>query len=314
MLDGLTGGNISVAQAYITDVTDSKNRARGLGLIGAAFGLGFIFGPVSGGLLSQWGYALPAFVAAGLTLVSLLMVLFWLPESLPLEKRIVHQRLLPPLNFKSMTGALRRPKVGPLLQIRFLFAMAFSTFQTIFSLYALSRFNLSAQSTGFVLTYVGLLSVFVQGFLIGKLAARFNEETLILASTALMTVGCLGWALAPSVPILLVAMLPIAVAGGTLNTVINSALTHAAPQVEAGGLLGISTSLESLTRAISPSLGGLLMQKISPSAPGFFTAIIMALLTYYVWKNLNLNDNPPGGSQGESLNNPQVETARVTID
>jgi DHA1 family tetracycline resistance protein-like MFS transporter len=313
MLDGLTGGNISVAQAYITDVTDVKNRARGLGLIGAAFGLGFIFGPVSGGLLSQWGYALPAFVAAALTLVSLVMIAVWLPESLPLEKRVVKQKIMPPLNFKSMTNALRRPKIGPLLQIRFLFAMAFSTFQTIFSLYALKRFNLTAQDTGYVLTYVGLLSVFVQGFMIGKLSARFSEESLILVSTALMTVGCLGWALAPSVPILLVAMLPIAMAGGTLNTVINSALTHAAPQVEAGGLLGLSTSLESLTRVISPSLGGLLMQKISPAAPGFFTALIMALVTYYVWKSFKPKVNPPGGRLFEPLST-QAEPVEAPVE
>ncbi len=290
MLDGLTGGNISVAQAYITDVTDAKNRARGLGLIGAAFGLGFIFGPAAGGFMSQWGYSVPAFAAAGITLIALLMVIIWLPESLTPERRqkleTTGRKTGPSINAKALLEALRRPEVGPLLHTRFFFALAFSTFQTIFALYALQRFGLSAQSTGFVLTYVGVLSVFVQGFLIGKLTARYSETFLILISTALMAVASLGWAFAPSVPALLIVLAPIALAGGTLNTIINSALTQAAPPVESGGLLGLSTSLESLTRVVSPSLGGLLLQSIGPAAPGLFMAIILFWLVTYIWRNL----------------------------
>ncbi len=290
MLDGLTGGNISVAQAYITDVTDAKNRARGLGLIGAAFGLGFIFGPAAGGFMSRWGYSLPAFAAAGITLVALVMIIFWLPESLTPERRqklqTTNRKTGPSINARALLEALRRPKIGPLLHTRFFFAMAFSTFQTIFALYALQRFGLSAQSTGFVLTYVGVLSVVVQGFLIGKLTARYSETFLILASTALMAVASLGWAFAPSIPALLVVLAPMALAGGTLNTIINSAITQSAPPVETGGLLGLSTSLESLTRVISPSLGGLLLQSIGPAAPGLFMAVILFWLSSYIWRNL----------------------------
>ncbi len=290
ILDGLTGGNISVAQAYITDVTDAKNRARGLGLIGAAFGLGFIFGPAAGGFMSRWGYALPAFAAAGITLISLIMVIFWLPESLSPERRQMLQspgkKVAPPINTRALLDALRRPKIGPLLHTRFFFAMAFSTFQTIFALYALQRFGLSAQSTGFVLTYVGVLSVIVQGFLIGRLTARYSETFLILASTGLMAISSVGWAFAPSVTVLLIVLAPMALAGGTLNTVINSAITQTAPPVEAGGLLGLSTSLESLTRVISPSLGGVLLQTIGPAAPGLFMAVILFWLSAYVWRNL----------------------------
>ncbi len=290
MIDGLTGGNISVAQAYITDVTDTKNRSRGLGLIGAAFGLGFIFGPAAGGFLSQWSYAVPAFAAAGLTLVALLLIIFWLPESLTPERRQLLQASGrasgPAINVRALIAALRRPKIGPLLHTRFFFALAFSTFQTIFALYALQRFNLSAQSTGYVLTYVGVLSVFVQGFLIGRLTARFSEIYLILASTVLMAAASLGWAFTPSIPVLLIVLAPMSLAGGVLNTVINSAITQTAPPVEAGGLLGLSTSLESLTRVIAPSLGGLMLQGIGPAAPGLFMAVVLFWLSTYVWRTL----------------------------
>src|SRR5512141_2477463 len=135
ILDGLTGGNLTIAQAYITDVTDAKDRSKGLGLIGAAFGLGFIIGPVTGGFLSQWGYAVPAFVAAALSLINLALIYFWLPESLTAEKRAGMADKKPAVNLGALFTALRRPFTGPLLTTRFFFGLAFATFQTIFSLY-----------------------------------------------------------------------------------------------------------------------------------------------------------------------------------
>ncbi|HMN62186.1 MAG TPA: MFS transporter, partial [Anaerolinea sp.] len=166
IIDGVTAGNISIAQAYISDVTNEKNRAKGLGLIGAAFGLGFIIGPAVGGALSQISYAAPAFVAAGLAALNWLMVAFWLPESLSLEKRreiLLSRRAT--LSPGGLFAALRRPIVGPLLHTRFFFGLSFSIFQSIFALYALERFNLGAVQTGYILAYVGVLSVFTQGFL-----------------------------------------------------------------------------------------------------------------------------------------------------
>lgn len=118
IIDGATGGNITVAQAYITDVTDEQNRAKGLGLIGADFGLGFIIGPVVGGALSQWGYSLPAFVAASVVFLNLLAIFFFLPESLTPERR-ASLRQRPSFSFTALWQALNRPKVGPLLHLRF---------------------------------------------------------------------------------------------------------------------------------------------------------------------------------------------------
>ncbi len=285
VVDGITGGNLSVAQAYISDVTDEKNRARGLGMIGAAFGLGFIIGPAVGGILSQWGYALPAFAAAALSLANLLMVTFWLPESLTEERRAILARSKrPAISLRAMIVALRRPLVGPLLHTRFFFSLAFAVFQNIFALYAANRFGLNARSTGYILAYVGVLSVFTQGFLVGKLTARYNEKTLILTGTGLMAAALLGWAFAPSVPVLLVIMLPLSLSGGVLNTVINSAITKSVTPMEIGGILGISASVESLTRVLSPTIGGLLLERLGTSAPGIFSAILLVLLFRYILK------------------------------
>lgn len=298
-LAGLTGGNISVAQAYISDVTDAKNRARGLGLLGAAFGLGFIFGPAIGGLLSQWGFAVPAFVAAGLGVLNFVLVIAWLPESLTPERRAALAiSMRPPFTARAMLEGLQRPLVGPLLQTRFVYALAFSAFQTVFALYAQYRFSLDAQRTGYILAYVGLLSVIVQGVVIGKLTARFSDSLLILSGTALMAAALLGWAFAPSIAILLVVLAPIALAAGILNTVINASLSKVVAPAEIGGTLGLASALESLTRVIAPSIAGVLLEKFSTSAPGILGAVLMAFLTWYVWRTIFRSK--VRGTQGES--------------
>lgn len=284
IFDGITGGNISVAQAYIADVTDEKSRAKGLGMIGAAFGLGFIFGPATGGFLSQWGYAVPAFAAAGLVTINLLMVYFWLPESLTPEKRAeIAQKEKPKFTLRALLEALQRPFSGSLLITRFFFGLAFSIFQTIFSLYALRRFNLEAQQTGYILTYVGFLSVIVQGGLVGKLSERFRDDHLIITSVGIMGLSLLGWAFVPSVTMLLVVLAPIAFSGGVLNTVISSALTKAVQPQEIGGILGLAASIESLTRVIAPTLGGILLERLGAWSPGVFSAIVLAGLFVYIW-------------------------------
>jgi DHA1 family tetracycline resistance protein-like MFS transporter len=286
IIDGLTGGNLSIAQAYISDVTDEKNRSKGLGMIGAAFGLGFIIGPVTGGLLSQWGYAVPAFAAAAISLINLILIYAWLPESLTQEKRSQMTEKRPAVTLQALLVAFKRPFTGSLLITRFFFGLAFAIFQTIFSLYALAKFNLTARDTGFILTYVGILSVVVQGFLVGRLTGWFREDVLIVASVVLMGISLLGWALTPSVFWLYVVMTPTALAGGLLNTLLSSTLTKAVASQEIGGILGLSTAVESSTRIFAPILGGILLQQIGTWAPGAFGAVVMTGLSFYVFMTI----------------------------
>ena len=283
IIDGLTGGNLSVAQAYITDVTDAKSRSQGLGMIGAAFGIGFTVGPVAGGLLSQWGYAVPAFVAAGLSLINLALIFFWLPESLTPEKRAQMPEKRPAVTVGALLKALQRPFSGSLLITRFFFGLAFAIFQTIFSLYALNKFNLNASDTGLILTFVGVLSVITQGFLIGRIVKLVREDILIVGCVALMSLSLIGWALTPSVIGLLIVLIPTALSGGILNTLLSSTLTKAVEPQEVGGILGLAASVESSTRILAPTLGGFLLQQVGTWAPGAVGAVIMALLLIYVW-------------------------------
>src|SRR5690349_12704126 len=293
ILQGLTGGNLSVAQAYITDVTDAKSRNRGLGMIGAAFGLGFIIGPAVGGLLSSISYSVPAFVAAALAFVNLLLIAFWLPESLTAEKRARQIERKPAFSLQALLQALKHPLTGPLLITRFLYSLAFVILQSIFSLFALKRFNMSVVGTGFVLTYVGVISVITQAWLVGKLSQKFKDSLLIQSGLMMLAMGLLVWAFAPSVPLLVFSVTPIALGGGLLNTILPSALTKTVEPQEVGGILGLSTSVESSTRVIAPLLGGFLLENVAYWAPGLFGALILFVTFAYFLRTV--------GNDGEMI-------------
>jgi DHA1 family tetracycline resistance protein-like MFS transporter len=287
ILSGLTAGNISVAQAYIADITDEKNRARGMGMLGAAFGIGFILGPAIGGTLSVYGFAVPAFVSAALAFINLLTVYFWLPESLTTERRAELQtKKQPDVNLNALFDALRRPQIGPLLWVRFGFAIAFNSFQTVFPLYLLNKFGLNAQQTGYILAYIGIVLVIMQGGAIGPLAARFKESNLLVTFLAFTLVGMVGWALAPTVLILLITQLPMAIGAGSFNAIINSAISKAVKPEEVGGMLGLGAGLESSTRVVMPALASYLLGAYGPSSPGIMGTMVLAIVVVYAYINL----------------------------
>ena len=301
ILDGVTGGNISVAQAYITDITDEQNRARGLGLIGAAFGLGFIIGPAAGGALSAGErYAIPAFVAAAIAALNWIAVLLWLPESLTdeIKAELAKRRSRVILSVRELVNALQRPRFGPLLNVRFFYGLAFATFTGVFALYAQYHLGLDSTGTGYILAYVGLLSVLVQGVAIGRLTKRFPENRLIFGAVTLLAFSLLAWAFTPSVWLLVVVLAPLAFAGGVLNTVINSSITKSVYPEEVGGALGVAASIESLTRVIGPAAGGLLLGALGTWAPGVVGAVIMAWVVVFVWRRFIERPDPPLPQRG----------------
>jgi DHA1 family tetracycline resistance protein-like MFS transporter len=322
VLDGLAGGNIALARAYITDVTDEKSRGKGLGMIGAAFGLGFIVGPAMGGTLANWGfatsafaavglprYAVPAFAAVALAALNLLGVALWLPESLTPERR-AEMAKSPRTAFtaRAMFEGLRRPRFGPLLNIRFFYSLAFTAFTANFALYTRYRFGLDDQATSYTLTYIGLLVVIVQGFAISRLTARFGDERLIFGAAVLMAPSLLAWALVGNVPLLLAVLAPLALAGGVLNTVITSAITKSVYPEEIGGALGFSASLESLTRVLAPAIGGTLIDRLGTSSLGLFGTLIMVGVVAFAWRRLIVNPDPPLPGRSETKVEAPIQT------
>jgi len=176
--------------------------------------------------------------------------------------------------------------VGPLLQTRFLYRLAFGLFTANFALYTRYRFGLSDRATSYILTYVGVLVVLVQGFLVGWLSNRFPEKQIVVAGVGVLSAALLGWAFAPTVPLMLTVLALLPLSGGTLNTVTNSALTKAVRQEDIGGALGLSTSLDSLTQILSPLMGGLLIDELGPWALGATGALITGGLCIYAWRCL----------------------------
>jgi DHA1 family tetracycline resistance protein-like MFS transporter len=226
--------------------------------------------------------------------VNLVAVALFLPESLSIEeRRTAAARVRSSFSAGALWKALNRPRVGPLFNIRFFYGMAFSTFQTIFPLFAQYQLGLNARSTGFVLTYVGFVVVLVQGVFIGRITKRFRDRQLILTSSVILTFTLLAWGFTPNVPFLLIILTPLSFAAAVLNVVINTALTKSVYPEEVGGTLGLSTSIESLTRAVAPSIGGALLGQFGAWAPGVLSTGFMAWVVVYAWQRLIRNPDPP---------------------
>ena len=259
IVDGISGGNISTAQAYIADISDEKNRAKNFGLIGAAFGLGFIMGPAIGGFLSQFGYQVPAFAAAGLSFLSMVLTFFLLHEP---ERKATASR---EFSVKALKRAFAHPTIGILLTMVFTFGLAFAMFQTSFALFASARFGFDIQQTALVLTYVGVLSVVMQLIVVKRVVRRLGENRSIIMTLAALALGLVFMAMVQS-PLALIFVMPIlSFGGGVTSPVLTSLISKSVDRAEVGGMLGISTSVDSMSRVVAPILGNALL--------GFGTAL-----------------------------------------
>jgi MFS transporter, DHA1 family, tetracycline resistance protein len=253
VIDGISGANISTAQAYIADVSDEKNRAKNFGLIGAAFGLGFIIGPAVGGFLSRFGYHVPAFFAAGLSLLTIVLTYFMLPE--PEHKSSARREF----SRQALQRAFAHPTVGILLTMVFTFGLAFAMFQTSFALFASARFGFDVQQTALVLTYVGMLSVIMQLVVVKRVVKRLGENRAIGVTLSALALGLVLMAAVQN-PLALIVVMPVLSFGGGVTTpVLTSLISKSVDRAEVGGMLGISTSVDSLSRVIAPVLGNALL-------------------------------------------------------
>jgi DHA1 family tetracycline resistance protein-like MFS transporter len=203
IIDGLSGANISTAQAAITDSTTEKNRTQALGLIGAAFGIGFTIGPVIAFValaVSGNNYHVPAFVAAGFSLASILLTAFWFKETLPVEKRGAASHKAE-ISFGAMARSVRHPQVGFLLVLIFAQQFVFGGFENLFSLFSLSRLGLNASGNAVVFVILGILTTIVQGGLVGQWSRKYGDRWIIYMGLATLAVGLVLTALTPQQPV-----------------------------------------------------------------------------------------------------------------
>ena len=265
LLAGVAGASIPVAQAYIADVTGPAERARGMGLIGAAFGLGMVIGPALGGGLSLLGPRVPEGFAAGLCLANVLVAAYRLPESLPGSVG----RPAPfrhPLSLASLRDAAARPGAAALLAVFFLVTLGFAVLEGTFSLAAASRYGYSQAQVDWLWVYMGLVAVVVQGWLVGRLARRLPERALIVLGSAALGLGFLGIPFAGSAIGLLTALALVVGGQGLASPSLSSLISKTVEESVYGEALGVSQSLSAGARVLGPAGGGLIFSRFDASA------------------------------------------------
>jgi DHA1 family tetracycline resistance protein-like MFS transporter len=272
IVDGLSGGNISTARAYVADITAPKDRARAYGIIGAAFGLGFILGPALSGVLAGVSYTAPIWAAAGLTLVATAMAWLWLPET-------VHRAQAGTGNpFRYLPTLLRRAPVRQILAVDFLYWFAFATFQTTFSLFVARRFGFGVSKTGYFFAAFGVLGAVIQGGFIRPVVKRLGDKRTFLIGVALAAFGLVMAANAHSVPLFAAALVPLAFGIGFGHPTMSSLVSQIARDDEQGRVQGAASAVESLGRTIGPIWGNASLQRYGESTP-YISAAGLLLLT-----------------------------------
>jgi DHA1 family tetracycline resistance protein-like MFS transporter len=331
VIDGLSGANISTAQAVVTDVTNEKTRTQGLGLIGAAFGMGFILGPIIAfSVLIATGdnYQAVAFTAAFFSLASLLLTIFWLPETRDLTKTRAGGRS--PFTIRSMLEALNRPTVGILLVLMFSQQLAFGGYEQMFSLFALNRLGMGARDTSGLFVLAGLFIVAVQGGFIGRWSRKYGDRWLVMLGLSTLAIGLILTASTPQIPVpwydqaritaemqgristqlinvslppetnkgwfgiiwVLIASFPAALGGGVLHPAINSLITKSSGKDEVGGILGVSAGFYSAANAITPLFFGSLFQWLGAPVPFLVGGLLLAALWVLAMRKVKV----PGAS------------------
>lgn len=294
MIDGATAGNLSLAQAYIADVTAPKDRAKSFAVIGIAFGLGFLVGPgLSGLLYHHYGFAAPVYLAAALSFTSILATTFLLPANPPLPEGARDDSKAPPppagrrvsiLAWGEYAKYFKQRELASLLLQFFCFLMSFSMFTSGFALFAERRFTwhgapFTAREVGYVFAFSGFLGILWQGGFVGRLVKRFGEVKLAITGFLISTLGYGLLASSFTVPLLLVSAVFSSFGSGVLRPTLTSLVTQQVSRAEQGSVLGLSQSLQSVAAIVAPMLAGLFIEHRWLAA----WAIVMALFNVAGW-------------------------------
>ncbi len=247
---GAATANIAIAQAYVADVTPPEGRAKGMGMIGAAFGLGFVFGPAVGGLLAGISLSAPGLAAAALSVVNLVAAWFLLPE--PAE-HVAATRSRG--RFEALVAELRKPGIRRILLVYLVVTLGFSAMEATYAFLAQRHFGLAERSVGWVFAYIGVIVVLVQGGLVGPLNRRFGEKRLLVTGALLQAVGLAALPFATGVGGLLLASAPLAFGSGLSSPSMMALLSRFSRAEDQGGTLGIGQSAAALGRIVGPLAG-----------------------------------------------------------
>jgi DHA1 family tetracycline resistance protein-like MFS transporter len=283
IVDGLSGGNISTARAYVADITEPKDRARAYGLIGMAFGLGFIFGPALSGVLAKVSITAPIWAAAAITLLATAVAWLWLPET-------VHRAQAGTgMPFRNLPDLLRRPALGRVLVIDFVYWFAFAIFQTTFALFTARRFRFDASQTGYFFSAFGVLGAIVQGGLIRPVVHRLGDKPTFIVGLVCSAFGLVAATLTHSVAVFAVTLVPLALGIGFGHPTISSLVSRAARGDEQGRVQGAASAVESLGRTVGPIWGNASLQRFGEGMP-YLSAAAFLMLTLLITVGYQVTD------------------------
>jgi MFS family permease len=294
IIDGATAGNLSLAQAYIADVTSPENRAKSFGVIGIAFGIGFLVGPGISGFLSQYGYTYPIFAAAFFSASSIVCTATLLPKVEPHHDDGASGpggRRLSVLDWKAYGEYFARPGLAPLLWQFFFFAFSFALFVSGFALFANARYMwhghpAGPKEIGYIFLYSGFLGVILQGGLIGRLVKWLGERTMVWTGFA-ATAASYGWmAFTYTIPQLLGAN-TLGAYSSVIRPALTSLITQKAGRREQGVVLGLTQSLTSVSQIVAPVIAGTLIDRGQLSAWALLAAAVafMGMLASFAYRN-----------------------------
>ena len=256
VIDGISGGNISTAQAYIADVTKPEERSRAMGMIGAAFGLGFIFGPAIGGVLAQFSISAPFYFAGALAAVNAVLVYLRLPESLAREHRVAHEETA------SLREVFQHGWHLPVLMGSYFFAITgFSMMTTNFALFTSERFGYDARHNGYIFAFVGLVGAVMQGGVLRRVLKYFTEKSIAVVGCAVLALGLVFLPLSGDLSSLLLFTAAVGIGNSLITPTLNGLASQSADRKWQGRVIGLMQSAGSLARWVGPFLAGWLLSR-----------------------------------------------------
>jgi DHA1 family tetracycline resistance protein-like MFS transporter len=282
LIDGLLGSNMTVSQAYISDITEPKHRTRVYSYSSGVFGAGLIFGPFIGGILSTINYSVPMFFAAAITLISIALVILFLPETIPKKTEKISLSFNDVIPVDNVKHFVRTHHIRSRLLMLFIYTMAFFLFISNLSLLGIAQFHITAEQVSFYMVWIGLIRVGVQTVLIARILRFFGENRVLLIGVLSMIISMVTLVFSTEYLFVFVPLVFLAFGTGVGRPILTSRLTNSVTQKETGAILGVNNALTSVAQIIAPIFGGFIIEYLAPQTLPLLSAIIFTLLILFL--------------------------------
>ncbi|MFH1399061.1 MAG: MFS transporter [Candidatus Woesearchaeota archaeon] len=283
IVDGMLGANFTIAMAYLSDISTKENRSKAFGISGAAFGFGFLFGPAIGGFLAQWGYSVPSFMAAGVSLISIFITMVLLPETIKKKRKLTLSMKV--FGFGDFAKYFREKSVAPKLWEFSAYSLAHVLLVSSLAMYAERQLGLGSSNVGILYTYVGFLSIVLRGIMLPKLIDRFGEKRLQFAGITSILIAMVGVLFVSEYWHLFLFITFFSFGTGVARPVMTGAISRSVSDKEQGAVLGVTNSIGSLAQIAAPLIGGFMINYFFPGSFALVAAAVMILALWLMRKS-----------------------------